>query len=70
MITQNDIASAAVSHIDWNMMGGASKYQSSGDRLWLAKFISGFTAAVIQMTYRDQKRKSESQKDFDQDYRR
>ena len=70
MITRNDISSEAVSHIDWTMMGGASKYQSSGDRLWLSKFVSGFVAMAVQMKYRDQKKKSESQETCDNDYTR
>lgn len=70
MITRNDITSVAVSHIGWNVMGGASKYQTSGDCLWLAKFVSGFTATAVQMTYRDQKRTKESEENFDQDHKR
>ena len=51
-------------------MEGASKMQTSGEKLWLAKFVSGFVATAIQMTYRDQKRKKETQEEFENDYRR
>ena len=52
------------------MIGGASKYQTSGDRLWISKFVSGFSATAVQMKYRDQKKKGEKQRGFDQDFKR
>ena len=70
MIRRQDISKEAVAHVDWTMMGGASKSQTAGDRLWLAKFVSGFAATAVQMTYRDQKKTDEKQDDFDQDFRR
>ena len=44
--------------------------QSTGDRLWLSKFVSGFVATAVQMTFRDQKKKKESQEEFGNDHRR
>ena len=64
MIEPRDITRQAVPLVDWNAIGSASKLQTTGDKLWVAKFVSGFTATVVQMTYRYQKKKSESETDF------
>ena len=70
MISRSDLTRQMVPMIDWDAMEGASKMQTSGERLWLAKFVSGFIATAIQMSYRDQKRKTETQEEFENDYRR
>ena len=70
MIARKDITPIAAKLIDWPSMGAASKYQTSGDRLWLSKFDSGFAATAIQLTYRHRKPKKVSQEEYDNDFRK
>ena len=70
MISRNDLTKQMVHLIHWAVMGGASQMQTSGERLWIANFVSAFVATAIQMKYRDQKKKAESQQDFDNDFLR
>ena len=67
MISRQEIAKQTVPLVNWISMEGASKMQTAGEKLWLTKFVSGFAAFATQMTYRHQKKKSESQKEFDED---
>ena len=57
MISRGDLTRLGASLVDWTMMGGAAAYQNAGDNLWIAKFVSGFSATAIQLTYRQQQRK-------------
>ena len=70
MITKGELSRFSVRTIDWDAIAGASKMQTSGEKLWLTKFVSGFAPTAVQMTYRHQKKKSESQSEFDNDFRR
>ena len=67
MITRQEITRSAIPLVTWKSIEGASKMQSAGDRLWLTKFVSGFAAFATQIKYRHQRRKSESQKEYDED---
>ena len=58
MIERHDITRQAVPLVDWITIGNASKLQTTGDKLWVAKFVSGFTATVIQMKYRHKKKRN------------
>ena len=70
MITRGELTRFSVKVIDWDALDGASKMQTAGERLWLTKFVSGFAATAIQMKYRHQKKKGETQEIFDNDFRR
>jgi len=56
MIQRGDVTREAFPFIDWQATGNASKLQTSGDKLWVAQFVSGFTATAVQMTYRHQRK--------------
>ena len=70
MIQRGDISREAFPLIDWNATQNASKIQTSGDKLWVAKFVSGFTATAVQMHYRHQQKKNETIDEFNADFRR
>ena len=47
MITKGELSCFFVRAIDWDAIAGASKMQTSGERLWLTKFVSGFAPTAI-----------------------
>ena len=70
LLRKGHLNAAAVSQVDWNAIHGGSKLLPIGDRLWMTKYVSGFCPTARQMFFRDQKRKSETQEQFDQDFNR
>ena len=70
MIERKEVSRQAVPLIDWKAIENASKLQTTGDKLWIAKFVSGFIVNAVQMTYRHQQKKSETDEQYHNDFRR
>ena len=59
-----------VKFVDWDAIHRGSKLITAGERLWMTKYVSGFCGTASQMFYRDAKKKTETQKQFDNDHSR
>ena len=53
LIEKGDVSSNAIDLIDWFAIGGASKLLTMYEKLWVSKFVSGFSATASQMHYRE-----------------
>ena len=68
LTTKGDLTRENFSFVDWDAIHRGSKLVTTGERLWMTKFVGGFCGTASQMFYRDIKKKSKSQEDFDRDY--
>ena len=50
---KGDLSSAAFDLVDWYSIAGASKSLTISEKLWLTKFVSGFSPTASQMYYRE-----------------
>ena len=61
LVEKGDMTELGVQYTDWEATGQAAKSMTANDKLWLAKFCSGFSSTASQMWYRElaQRKKEE-----------
>lgn len=70
LIKKGDLTNNIFKFVYWDAIHKGSKLVTAGGILWITKFVSGFCGTASQMFYRDAKKKSETQTDFDNDHSR
>ena len=62
LIDKGDMNTLGVQYTDWEATGQAAKSMTAHEKLWLAKFCSGFSPTASQMWYRELSRRKKEEK--------
>ena len=62
LIEKGDMTPMGVQYTDWEATGRAAKTMTAHEKLWLAKFCSGFSPTASQMWYRELSRRKKEEK--------
>lgn len=52
LVEKGDVTATGINYIDWNAIGAAGKSLTASERLWVAKFTSGFCGTASQLHFR------------------
>lgn len=67
---KRDLPIGMAGFVDWDAIHRGAQLVTAGEKLWMSKFVSGFCGTASQMCFRDTKKSTESQSEFDQDFKR
>ena len=62
LVDKGDVASDGIKFIDWKAIAAAGKNLTAYERLWVAKFTSGFCGTVSQLHFRYVSKKEKEEK--------
>ena len=64
LVDKGDVSSDGINFIDWKAIGATGKNRTAYERLWVAKFTSGFcgTASQLHFRYLNKKRKKKKKR--------